>query len=50
MSKLYGASCDYLLGIENRYTIILDDLDKRQCKIIDNIVSEISKEIKLFRK
>ena len=50
LALLYEVSCDYLLGMENRHTIILENLNDRQYDIIDNIVCEICKEFELLNK
>lgn len=43
---LYHVSADYLLGIDNRKTIILDNLTSRQECIIEDIVDTLITEFK----
>ena len=40
LSALYGASTDYILGLENRKMVIVDDLTELQQHIFDILLEE----------
>ena len=46
MSFIYGVSCDYLLGIDDRKTIIIQDLTEKQYSIILDTVKKLEEEFK----
>lgn len=44
LALLYNASLDYIMGIENRYYLYLDDLTERQQLTIRSIVEQLRRE------
>lgn len=50
LALLYQVSTDYLLGIDNRPTVVLDGLNKRQVDSLNTIVDTFVKELKMTQK
>lgn len=50
MALIYSVSCDYLLGIDERHTIIIEDITERQCSIIQDMVNKLITEFKYLNK
>lgn len=46
MALIYGVSCDYLLGIDNRKTIIIEGVTEKQYSIILDAVKKLEAEFK----
>ena len=50
MALIYGVSCDYLLGIDERHTIIVEDITENQYSIIRDTVNKFVSEFKYLNK
>lgn len=46
IARLYGASVDYILGLEDRPYLYLDDLSDSQQKTIMDVVERLKREFK----
>lgn len=44
LALLYNASLDYIMGMENRYHLYLDDLNKSQQQTILDVVDRLKQE------
>lgn len=42
LSKLFGVSTDYLLGVESKHTIDVSKLSKKQIKLIIELIDEMT--------
>ncbi len=38
LALLYGVTTDYILGLDNRKVIVLDDISERDAEVIEDIV------------
>ena len=47
LSLLYRVSTDYLLGLDNRTAIVLEDLTPRQSAVIQEVMDTLVTEFKL---
>lgn len=50
MALIYEVSCDYLLGIDERHTIIVEDITDNQYSIIRDMVNKFASEFKCLNK
>lgn len=50
MALVYGVSCDYLLGIDERRTIIIEDITEKQYCIIRDMINKLTSEFKYLNK
>lgn len=50
MALLYKVSCDYLLGIDDRHTIIIENITEKQYCIIRDMVNKLVSEFKYLNK
>lgn len=39
LALLYGVTTDYILGLDNRKVLILDDISDREAEVIEDIVN-----------
>jgi len=49
LALLYRTTTDYILGLDNRTTIILDGFSDREAMAVSNIIDSIISEIKALR-
>ena len=49
LALLYHTTTDYIIGLDNRKTIILDGFSDKEVGVISNIIDVVLNEIKFLR-